>query len=574
MHNINRTVHETSAAFEQGFGHEFEQEYNNEYSQEYEGEYEDEYEDEYEGEYEGEMSYEMEVDYGNRILNAQSEQELMGALTSLAKRAWRGTSNAIDSPTGRSFIGAVTPYIKTALPDLAEKVLGSRTGSLLASDMPKIMSWASRMKSKADNWSNQEQEFGQMLSRFVFNAAKNALNVSKSSVGSPQLSSLKGMLSAARRFAPGLANPILNQLNRTQSQLQGAGIGQPLRGRPMNNEYAAEFENGFAHELANEMGYEYEGEYEGEYEAEYEYEYEDEYEGELMNEALEMELAAELLAVRTDAELDQFMSSLLKRFAPKISQFANSSMGKMLKNKLKGIARVALPMAGKALGSMVGGPVGGMIGGKVAGFAGKAFGLELEGLSPEDREFETARGFLRFAGNALGTGARMLSKGGYSPMQIAKHSLLDAAKKQAPGWVSPISKAFKWINNPQKPFHKWYGTPLPNQRKPAPRPRSRPTSTVRRPSPPRRGAQYNVNVKQNHFNAPPQYNGYSNHYQEPYQPQEPSYEPQYDEPQYDEPNYDNPSDEPMEEMNSLRSGRWQLTSKGNLVILDAKSMFK
>jgi hypothetical protein len=323
-------------------------------------------------------------------------------------------------------------------------------------------------------------------------------------------------------------------------------------------EYAGEFENNFANEFENEMGYEYEGEYEGEYEYEYEYE------GELMNEALEMELASELLAVRTDAELEQFMSSLFKRFAPKISQFANSSMGKMLKSKLKGIARVALPMAGKALGSMVGGPIGGMIGGKVAGFAGKAFGLELEGLSPEDREFEMARAFLRFAGNALGTGARMLSKGGYSPMQIARHSLVDAAKKQAPGLVNPINNAFKWVNRPQKPFDQWYGSPLPRQGKPAPRPRPRPIPMGQKPTTPRRSPQFNVKVKQNHFNAPPQYNGHYDNYQDPYEPQEPSFEPQYDE----------PSDEPMEEMNSLRSGRWHLTSKGNLVILDAKSMFK
>ena len=55
------------------------------------------------------------------------------------------------------------------------------------------------------------------------------------------------------------------------------------------------------------------------------------------------------------------------------------------------------PSAGRALGTFVGGPVSGMIGGKLASAAGRMFGLELEGLSVEDREFEVARRLVRFA---------------------------------------------------------------------------------------------------------------------------------------------------------------------------------
>ena len=48
-------------------------------------------------------------------------------------------------------------------------------------------------------------------------------------------------------------------------------------------------------------------------------------------------------------------------------------------------------MAGSALGGMVGGPLGAQLGGSLANMAGSALGLELEGLSNEDREFEAAK---------------------------------------------------------------------------------------------------------------------------------------------------------------------------------------
>jgi hypothetical protein len=60
---------------------------------------------------------------------------------------------------------------------------------------------------------------------------------------------------------------------------------------------------------------------------------------------------------------------------------------------LKPLAKAALSIEGRALGTFVGGPVGG----KLASAAGRMFGLELEGLSAEDREFEVARRFVRFA---------------------------------------------------------------------------------------------------------------------------------------------------------------------------------
>jgi len=64
---------------------------------------------------------------------------------------------------------------------------------------------------------------------------------------------------------------------------------------------------------------------------------------------------------------------------------------------LKGAAKQVLPTLAGAAVTLVG---GGMIGSELGSAAGDAFGLELEGLSPEDGEYEVARRFVRIAGEA------------------------------------------------------------------------------------------------------------------------------------------------------------------------------
>lgn len=150
-------------------------------------------------------------------------------------------------------------------------------------------------------------------------------------------------------------------------------------------------------------------------------------------EAEEMELAAELLGVTTEAELDQFLGGLIRKAGRAIGGFVRSPVGRAIGGALKSVARTALPIAGRAIGTYFGGPAGGAIGGKLAGAAGRIFGLELEGLSQEDQEFEVARRFVRLAGTAVKNAA--LAPAGTPPAVAARQAMAAAAQQHAPGLV-------------------------------------------------------------------------------------------------------------------------------------------
>jgi hypothetical protein len=149
-----------------------------------------------------------------------------------------------------------------------------------------------------------------------------------------------------------------------------------------------------------------------------------------LGETDEMELAAELLEVRDEQELDRFLGNLIKKVGSAVGTAVRSPIGRAIGGTLKGVLRTALPVAGGALGTFVGGPLGTAIGSNLASMAGSALGLELEGLSQEDREFEAARQFVRFAGEAVTNVARSSSP---DPVAAAQSATMIAARKYAPG---------------------------------------------------------------------------------------------------------------------------------------------
>lgn len=195
-------------------------------------------------------------------------------------------------------------------------------------------------------------------------------------------------------------------------------------------EYSGEFEQ-------DEFGFEFEGDQEsGMYgEAGVYGEYNNEYALESpFSEAEEMELAAELLTIQSEAELDQFLGKLFKGVSRLAGRAIKSPVFRQLGGALKGVAKQALPMLGSAAGNFFLPGIGGAIGGKLGSAAGQMLGLELEGLSHEDQEFEVARQVVRLAGAAANSAAQAAPS--TPPQQIAQTALTAAAQQFAPGLLA------------------------------------------------------------------------------------------------------------------------------------------
>src|SRR6516162_9494004 len=148
--------------------------------------------------------------------------------------------------------------------------------------------------------------------------------------------------------------------------------------------------------------------------------------GEVFGETEQMELASELLEVTSEAELDRFLGDLIGRAGQAIGKFVRSPEGQAIGGILKGAAKQALPGIGSAVGGYFGGTTGAKLGGDLASAAGRVFGLELEGLSGEDREFEVARRYVTFAGEAVKNLAS--APPGSDPRTAANTAAVAAAK--------------------------------------------------------------------------------------------------------------------------------------------------
>lgn len=217
----------------------------------------------------------------------------------------------------------------------------------------------------------------------------------------------------------------MHNTDRTQQFLEsgelnaeGAPQGQleaQYEGFPQGEYYEAPYQGEFQNEYPGEYQGEYQGEYLGEHQGEYQGEYpaaRDEIYGELINPVTgevnqeeELNLAAELLAVSNEQELDRFLGKLVRGVGRGFKRFARSGLGRMIGGALKSAAKAALPMLGGAVGSLIPIPgVGTALGSAAGNLAGKALGLETEGWSNEDEQFEIARRIVRIgieSGRAL-----------------------------------------------------------------------------------------------------------------------------------------------------------------------------
>src|SRR6185295_1893876 len=195
-----------------------------------------------------------------------------------------------------------------------------------------------------------------------------------------------------RRVAHRIASrrPVMHDLDRALQEFESADT--ELQSESYEFEEETDAESDYEGESDGETNGN--GETDGSYETEYELSQESGRQGDyeaVFDELEEMEQAAALLEVQDEGELEQFLGGLIGKVAKKLGAFVPADLRKALGDTLRKVARSALPKAGAILGNLVAPGVGGVIGNQVAAGASKMFGLELEGLSYEDQEFEVAR---------------------------------------------------------------------------------------------------------------------------------------------------------------------------------------
>lgn len=155
-----------------------------------------------------------------------------------------------------------------------------------------------------------------------------------------------------------------------------------------------------------------------------------------LTEAQELELAAELLEVTGEEELEQFLGDLFQTVGRAAGRFVRSDTGRALGGILKDAAKQALPIVGRGVGQWISPGQGGDIGARAGAAAGTLLGLELEGLSHEDREWEAARQFVRFATAAAQRACQ--APAGMPPAMAARSAAASAARVHAPGLLTRL----------------------------------------------------------------------------------------------------------------------------------------
>jgi hypothetical protein len=142
-----------------------------------------------------------------------------------------------------------------------------------------------------------------------------------------------------------------------------------------------------------------------------------------------VELAAELLDVTNQAELEGFLRRVVAATARGVGGRLPAGTGRSLVALLGRTAERTLP----TLATLLGDPLPPAAGGQpTAETAARVYGLELEGMSAEDGDYELARQFLRFAQSATARAATL-------PASPAA-AVAGAAREFAPGLTNPIRK--------------------------------------------------------------------------------------------------------------------------------------
>ncbi len=143
----------------------------------------------------------------------------------------------------------------------------------------------------------------------------------------------------------------------------------------------------------------------------------------------EMEYAAKFLEIIDEGELDRYLGRLMHRGSLAAGQALKAPVARVLGGYLKSTINRALPGVGAAMGDY---PIAdSTVERKNDTSPAELLGLELEGLSGEDQEFEIARRLVRLVGAASQKAAQAAPD--IDSQSVAKQALLTAGRKYAPG---------------------------------------------------------------------------------------------------------------------------------------------
>jgi hypothetical protein len=150
--------------------------------------------------------------------------------------------------------------------------------------------------------------------------------------------------------------------------------------------------------------------------------------GQLPAESRIVELAAELLDVTNESELEGFLRKLVAETPRNGGRLPADTAGALVA-ALRRIVERTVPTLTSALGDELDPAT--EAGPSVAATAARVYGLELEGMSAEDRDYEIARQFLHLA---LATTARAARSPARAPAAvIADTAVAGASRELAPG---------------------------------------------------------------------------------------------------------------------------------------------
>jgi hypothetical protein len=151
---------------------------------------------------------------------------------------------------------------------------------------------------------------------------------------------------------------------------------------------------------------------------------------ELFDEVRELEMMTELLDVANEQQLERFLVDFIREVSTTTGAVAKPNETAALRDVLRQCVNQIRLMKSAQHGRKRT-SIGAQLGDGLSATAGQVLGLELEGLSPEDREFEAARQFLRFAGETVKkTVDRSRTE---DPSDAADHAAVEAAEVYAPG---------------------------------------------------------------------------------------------------------------------------------------------